>query len=584
MRRTTSTFPALAACTVLAAACGDGGPRLLGDVPGEHSDPGADHGLDAPPDREPDADLADGADTSADDTAPADADADGADAIADADGDTISDAHEGDGDPDGDTLPNRLDADSDGDLWTDRDEAGDLDLATPPVDTDADGSPDFLDADSDGDRLGDSQEGGLVYCSSRTDPDTDHDGRSDLLELVYGSDPCSADPPPRGDTIFVAFPDDDPEPASYTVPFGTSHQRADLLLLADASATMADELHALGTNFSSLIVPATVAAIPDVWFGFALFSDYPVAPFGGPADVAFAGGTALTSDVSAVQRALAALVPLDGGDAPGSQAAALWTLASGDPSRVLPAPTLPACRPSSSDPYPCRRPDAVPLVVLLTDRPFHDGPGSSAPYAGPVGGVVPPTFDEAAAELAARGVRVLGVDTGGGAATADLEALARATGAVDLWDAPVVRTAPPDGRGLDVAIINAVRSFTLDVPVEVRVSIADDPADAVDAVAAFVDHLELDVSGRSSWDPAVGASRVCTAGYPTADRDGDGYADSLLQLPPGSSACVVIAAKRNTTVPATPDAQLFRAVLYMRIDGLYPVDSRDVYFLVPPRW
>jgi hypothetical protein len=127
-----------------------------------------------------------------------------------------------------------------------------------------------------------------------------------------------------------------------------------------------------------------------------------------------------------------------------------------------------------------------------------------------------------------------------------------------------------------------VYTFALDVPIEVRLSLRDDPSDGVDTIAAFVDHVELDVSGRLVRDPSSGETRPCTAGYPTSARNGDGYTDAVGPMPPGVCICGVVVPKPNTTVPAMMAAQIFRATLHAEIDGRSPVDARDVYFFVPP--
>ncbi|MBU1219362.1 MSCRAMM family adhesin SdrC [Myxococcota bacterium] len=82
-------------------------------------------------------------------------------ALADDDGDGISNGHEGckcnlDSDLDG--FPDYKDQDSDNDGVPDRIEAGDSDINTVPVDSDADGTPDYLDRDSDGDGVIDGEE------------------------------------------------------------------------------------------------------------------------------------------------------------------------------------------------------------------------------------------------------------------------------------------------------------------------------------------------------------------------------------------------------------------------------------------
>lgn len=115
----------------------------------------------------------------------------------DLDEDRIADRDEGEGDADGDGRPNARDPDSDGDLLPDALEAGDLDCATPPVDTDEDGTPDFLDLDANGDgvpdveqREGDLDGDGILDA---LDPDVDGDGLPNVLERGSDGPPVDSD-------------------------------------------------------------------------------------------------------------------------------------------------------------------------------------------------------------------------------------------------------------------------------------------------------------------------------------------------------------------------------------------------------
>ena len=97
-------------------------------------------------------------------------------------------------DTDGDGTLDVLDEDSDGDGWSDRQEAGDDDLLTPPVDTDCDGEADLRDLDSDGDGIDDD----IDVCPLDVDPgqaDADADGRGDAC------DAAPSDPDPDGDLL-----------------------------------------------------------------------------------------------------------------------------------------------------------------------------------------------------------------------------------------------------------------------------------------------------------------------------------------------------------------------------------------------
>lgn len=104
--------------------------------------------------------------------------------VADSDGDTILDVHEGEADPDGDGLPNSLDDDSDGDTLPDSLEAGDSDPLTLPRDADGDGTPDYLDLDSDGNRESDEEE----HDGRGNPPDPDGDGIGDPWDLDDDND------------------------------------------------------------------------------------------------------------------------------------------------------------------------------------------------------------------------------------------------------------------------------------------------------------------------------------------------------------------------------------------------------------
>jgi hypothetical protein len=119
---------------------------------------------------------------------------------ADSDGDTISDFDEGRGakvDSDGDGAPDYLDPESDGDGIDDLVEAGDADLATPPVDNDGDSSPDFRDLDSDGNVIADSVEGALDSdgdaIGNYADTDNDGDQGLDVAEIMGASADCDSD-------------------------------------------------------------------------------------------------------------------------------------------------------------------------------------------------------------------------------------------------------------------------------------------------------------------------------------------------------------------------------------------------------
>jgi hypothetical protein len=152
---------------------------------------------------------------------------------------------------------------------------------------------------------------------------------------------------------------------------------------------------------------------------------------------------------------------------------------------------------------------------------------------------------------------------------------------VDSGGSPLVYDIPTDGSGLGSQVINAVQTVATNVPIRVDAQFVDDPSDAYDTRTAFLDYIVTNVSGAAIFDPATGTTRVCTT-LATGDSDGDGHPDYFPSLLPGTSVCWDIHVKSNVAVPATPDAQIFRATINVIGDLFTPLDSRDIFFLVPP--
>jgi hypothetical protein len=172
-----------------------------------------------------------------------------------------------------------------------------------------------------------------------------------------------------------------------------------------------------------------------------------------------------------------------------------------------------------------------------------------------------------------------------------METIANGTGSVDTSGSPLVFEIPGNGTGLGDQVVDAVALLANQVSIRVDAVAEDDPADAVDAVSAFVAEIHTNTSGALVWDPILGTNRVCTsAGSPPPTETrvvvGSGgtppTSDHFAEVLPGVPICFDIVPKTNTTVPPTTDAQIFRAIVDVIGDGFTPLDTRDVYFLVPP--
>ncbi len=511
----------------------------------------------------------------------------------DSDDDTIRDLSEqtagADRDTDGDTVVDRHDLDTDGDGWDDADEAGDTDPSTWPVDTDDDSVPDFRDPDSDADGLSDEEE--LVAGTRRDLGDTDGDGVNDLIEVSYGSNPLSDTDSPRthGDFVFTVpynDPADPPPSPLYPIPemdtlvFSTNIQQADVFFLVDTTASMGGEIDNLVASLSTYIIPEISAEISDVWFGVAGYDDYPVLPYGiAGTDSPFYLLQRMTGVPAQAQSAVETLALHDGEDLPESTVPALWAVATGNAlDTYVPAQT--ACAAGEFG-YPCFRPGAVPIVVLITDARFHNDNMVNDPYVGVSG--PPPYYLDAVTQLTARHIKVVGVYSESAAAS-DMEQIVRDTGAVDSFGQPLVTMIMNDGSQLGQRVVLNVMRLANQVPLEVGTEprdVNEGPGDTVDATV-FINRIVPNTAGGVE-DP-VSPGTFCIGGLAVGDTTipPDGIADIFTSVLPGQSVCFDIYPELNDMVPHTTEPQIYLAEIDVVGDGITVLDTRDVYFLIPP--
>ena len=515
-------------------------------------------------------------------------------AVADMDGDGISDTLETGEDFDGDGVPNRNDLDSDDDGLPDAEEG--LTADCQPADSDLDGFFDFIDRDSDSDGLDDADE--LTLGTSSKDGDTDGDGVPDLVE-VRGS---RTDPTDAGSTIdlernfFVVLPFEG-DVQTRRLRFSTSIKRLDVFFLVDTTATMAGERTNLIDGIVDVVVPGVREVVQDVAFGIGGFDDYPVFPNGrgddlpfyllspiAPADrdvgrwslpsgrvmcpVAPTPGASdigmLTAGANGVPDLLEAVSGLpchDGGDPPESMVPALYAVATGlglswEEGGSVPAQT---CDDPSALGYPCFRDNVIPSVVLIGDAPSHNGSGNSEAYAFPA-----PDYDDAVTALTDAGIRVVGVHSGSD--DSDFVRLAMDTGAVRSDGSPLVFPISVGGSGLDLAIVEGVSDLALESAIDVSTR------------SASVDGNPGDVDGTTFI-----RSLVSNEGF----RDGiagEGYTrrteDAFFGVTPGTE--VEFDITFENTSRNVEAIEIHRARIFVVGDGLTELDERQVYILIPP--
>jgi hypothetical protein len=261
----------------------------------------------------------------------------------------------------------------------------------------------------------DPMRGGVVITSSMSgggigNIDLDMDGIPDVAEHCMGLGFAtlangSCDPSvwilhalPMGNSVT--------DHQSYTFTF----RSADVYILMDTTGSMGGELSRLRTDLTSGTFPAGATCgvgqgvlgaiqcqIPSAYFGVGQHDDFPYCPdgrcYGWPgSDTIFINRLDMTSSVSAAQTAVNGLAIHNGADGPEGQIPAFDVISTGGGiSGYLAARA--GCAAGTWG-YPCFRAGTIPVIINITDAPYHNGPGTPTPYPyciGGTAGVLPPT-------------------------------------------------------------------------------------------------------------------------------------------------------------------------------------------------
>lgn len=402
--------------------------------------------------------------------------------------------------------------------------------------------------------------------------------RSLLLAALISSRALGAE----SDTIFADNFDDlvlvEPylgvPPAALDLAFSSRIDIVDMYVIIDRSGSMSSEISSIKTNLSTVVInlacaplgngdPAT--CIPNLWAGagavgysgsgidaYRNFVDVQPSPnfFGLPTTEP--GGCCLEPLTFSVY----ATITGNGGTDFGF---------TGVPARASCAASAAANAGFAPYGYPCFRQGALPLVLLATDeQPLSPGDTNKTPDWSTI--VLP--------AMLARGARFIGILGSGFAAgtDTDLRTMATDTGAADIDNANAPLVFDGAGANAPSAIQNGVLTAVERIPLRVRAVIEDDPADAVDAVAAFVDHIQTLEAGTAE----------CANGLSEDDSDLDGYPDRYSGVRPGTGVCWKLVPKANTSVPATASWQTFHAIVRVAADVDVALGTQDIYFRVPP--
>lgn len=262
--------------------------------------------------------------------------------------------------------------------------------------------------------------------------------------------------------------------------------RADVLFLIDTTASMGEEIDEIQEGLRDEIAPGIARAVPDSFLGVASFADFPEGMCGEAGDSPFALVLPMTDELNRVQAAVDSLELGNGLDRPESQVEALYQVGTGEGIGRYVEPSF-GCAGGGLG-FPCFRPDALPIVILFTDAPFHEGPGGTNPYRCDIA-PPPHTYNEAIEALNRLSIRVIGMYSGDGEGFGDITAAARDTESFGDGGAPLVFDIGARGERLTTDVVAAVQTLADVIEFDVDTVLNDpdllddvDPRDFVEAV------------------------------------------------------------------------------------------------------
>jgi hypothetical protein len=424
----------------------------------------------------------------------------------------------------------------------------------------------------------DGTRGGITPVSTPPVPatltDSDGDGIPDVADMCPGPGAfLAADGSCYGDLFFYhQLPFGGPAVIS-AAPISLQLRTADVYVMMDTTGSMGGELNRLRTDLTTGtflpgcgngILGAIRCTIPDAWFGVANFDDVPYYPYGDPGygDQILGQRTDITATLASAQAGVNSLGLHYGVDGPEGNVVAMWAGVTGNgvSGYLAPRTNCPAGRWG----YPCFRPGTIPIMIQITDAPFHNGPpdiNGSYDYAPPIAALVP-TWTQVVNALNARDMRVMTVQSCGSWGNSYClqgervaRALGNATGSLGSAGTPYVFRINADGTGMTSTIVNAVRDLA--------------------------NYSRMDVSARASGDTAGFTQSISAVSWGVGSCTGISGGTVFTQCLPGTQVNFNVQF-RNTTVMPTMVAQVFTFYIEIVGDGTVILARIPVRIVVPP--
>ena len=328
--------------------------------------------------------------------------------------------------------------------------------------------------------------------------------------------------------------------------------RADVVLAIDTTASMGQEIEQIKNNIRNVIAPALQRRIEDSQIAVTTFADFPEGNCGSAdeGDRPFRLVLPVSDDLVRVQTAMDSVELNNGSDEPESQVEALYQIANGEGLGSYVDPSL-GCSTGGLG-YPCFRPDALPVVLMFSDAPFHNGTSGENRYsdfdACPAVAGVAHTYDDAREVLQAAGIRVIGLYSGpgGGQGLRDLQVTAMDTNALDASGGPLVFDIGRNGERLSESVISAVETL----------------ADVVEFET--IDTLLVDPDRTDSIDPRDFVARVVPVRAEPMDgvRELDVAAGAFLGVRSGTTVVFALELRNDVVVPGVGPQRFLLEVVF----------------------
>ncbi|MCB9595671.1 MAG: hypothetical protein H6719_23315 [Sandaracinaceae bacterium] len=340
----------------------------------------------------------------------------------------------------------------------------------------------------------------------------------------------------------------------------------DLMFLIDSTGSMRDEIDAVREGLRTRVVPGVRRAIPDAAFGVALFGEFPVSPHGGTTVQPYELRAQITTEVTRVEASLDETPTWGNRDDPEAAIEGLYQVVTGggygDPS------TPGFIAPSAGCPRggfggACFRDDALPIVMLITDAPMHNGPPGVDPVAPYEFMPAPHGYAETVEAVTRQNVLIVPLaarDPGRPSPDAHLLQLARDTNSLDAAGSPLFFDIGSGGDRIGSEIVNAVEFVASDVPLDVDAIAEDLPGDAVDA------NLVLRGVRALRADPPANVERV--------------EGDTFFGVVPGTRLTFGVIVDASGLDPS-PVRRVFPARILFRASGRSRLEVRELDIVVP---